>query len=384
MVLQQIEAEILPSARLSHYETPSASVAIVEGDELETHVFTTGDENSETLYLADSNSKSITSIGVARLVDQGLLSFEDKITDYVDAESFLHDPDSGHMIQHVTIRMLMTHTSGLVKKNICDHSGMPDFAGHACWQFNHFPGSKWHYDNAFGLVQQAMEKVAGKAFPDLMRDLVTKPLGMTRTFWGNLATTEMNFARPHFKGVEVSLPQPYHQAELSTYGMWTTASDLLRAISAVQKSLQASSSFLSQATAEFMLITGARPMRAIGESPEQLGLGWFVTSAAFGHRGCRQTNGYHSYFFGFHGQEARGLQFTSCAIMTNAFEGLQPIRDLINAVMYLKRWPRQLIMPSNLGIDAALPRAAPAKTLIDSSWADWRGTWSRGSQQGCE
>lgn len=195
------------------------------------------------------------------------------------------------MIEHVTIHMLMTRMSGLIQTPVCDHSAMPEFTGHACWHFGHFPGTKWYYDNAFSIVQQAMEHVTGQTFPDIMRELVAIPLGMARTFWGELATSETNYAKPHFRRVQVPLPAPYHQAELSVYGMWTTASDMLRAISAVQKSLRASTSFLSQASAEFILIKGATPMRAVGGCLEQLGLGWFVTPTVFGHRGCRQTNG---------------------------------------------------------------------------------------------
>lgn len=212
-VLQQIEADILPSTKLNQHETPSAFVAILQGETLEAQVFTTDLENPETLYLADSVSKAITSIGVARLVDQGLLSFEDGITDYVEAESFLHHRESEAMVHHVTIQMLMTHTSGLVKNTYCDHSGIPDFAGHACWHFGHLPGSKWHYDDAFGLVQRVMEKVTGKPFPELMRDLVAGPLGMTRTFWGELPASETNLAMPHLKGVQ--RPVPRHTTKLN-------------------------------------------------------------------------------------------------------------------------------------------------------------------------
>lgn len=133
-----------------------------------------------------------------------------------------------------------------------------------------------------------------------------------------------------------------------------------------------------------MLTKGAISSQSNGECSKPFGLGWFVTPTVFGHRGGRHEYGYHSYFFAFHGQEMGDLQLTSMAVMTNASEGLQVIRGLVNAVMYLKGWPRQKFMPSNLGIDASLPWAAPLMMPADSSWKDWRGTWSRGSQRGCK
>lgn len=228
-VFQHIEGSILPSANISRYNATSASVAILDNGVLQTHVLTANEENSDTLYMADSNSKAITALGVARLVDQGLLTFTDKIADFVDTATYLHHPECGDMIQQVTIEMLLTHMSGLVRKTTCDHSQMPGFSGRSCWHFAHFPGTKWHYDDAFSLVQYAMEKVTGKTYPELMQDLVADPLDMSRTFWGQLPAEETNFAKPHFQGSEVKLPPAFHPAELSAYGMWTTPSDMLRA-----------------------------------------------------------------------------------------------------------------------------------------------------------
>lgn len=218
-ILREIEANILPSTKISQCGAPSASVAMSEGEHLEAHVFTTNGEDFETLFLADSNAKSITSIGVARLVDQGLLNYNDKIIDHMDAETFLHYPKSGELVQYVTIQMLLTYTSGMVKKDTCDHAHMREFTGHACWHFSHFPGSKWYYDDAFGLLQMAMDKVTAQPFQNVMKDYVTEPLGMTRTTWGHLPGNEINLAKPHFRGVEVPLPSTYHQAESSTHAM---------------------------------------------------------------------------------------------------------------------------------------------------------------------
>ncbi len=386
-VLQEIEHHILPSTQIaSHYGTPSASIAILENDDLETHVFGQNNEDCKTLYLADSLSKPVTAIAVARLVDRGLLTWESKLADFANVESFLHHPESASLIRYVTVQMLLTHTSGLVRKSNCDHpSHLHGFSRYACLRFNHLPGSEWHYDNeAYALVQLAMEAVSGKSLLELINDLVARPLRMTRSSWGRLPPEESNYTLPHHAGKQLPLRTTFHDAELSTRGMWSTPSDLLKVISASQKSLLGSSSFLRQETARHLLIDGVRSTKSVGESPQGLGVGWFVTSSTFGHRGGAAGDGHHCYMFGFHGGTVPELQNTSFAAMTNSSEGIVAIRAILNAVMYLKLWPRQQLMPSSLGLDDTPPCAAPDTASLDSQWQEWVGKWARDSQRGCK
>lgn len=61
--------------------------------------------------------------------------------------------------------------------------------------------------------------------------------------------------------------------------------------------------------------------------------------------------------------------------MTNSLLGLETIRPVVSAVMYLKGWPRQKLMPSSLGVDDYVPYAAPVGTVVDSCWLEWKGDW---------
>lgn len=388
-VLQQIESQILPSAQIKSYGCPSASVAILSNGALQTHVFGTGIESPRTLYRADSGSKPITAIAIARLVDQGLLKWDDRIADFADVKSFLHHPESTSLIKHVTIEKLLNHTSGLAKKAVCDHPSHAQaqgFARHACLQFNHFPGSKWWYDgDAFALVQLAMEKVCGKPFPELMRELVVAPLGLKRTVWGALEAEETDYAKQHVHSLAYRAEdQGLNASELCTTGMWSTPSDLVKIMFALQQSLRGTTSFLRHETARHILVDSAVSMQDTGENVESLGLGWFATRTAFGHRGCRVGSGFHCYFFGFHGDEMPGLETTSMAIMTDSITGDQAMRVMTNAVMYMRRWPRQKQLPSNISIDASTPCAAPATAALGPGWQQWIGEWEKDAQRGCK
>ncbi|KAM0713480.1 hypothetical protein Q7P37_010442 [Cladosporium fusiforme] len=383
-VLKDIEAHILSSERIAEYLTPSASIAILDEHGLETHVLTNGPESPDTFYLADSVSKPITSVAIARLVDQGLLKFDSKIADFVDAESFLHHPESAGLIHHVTVEMLLTHTSGLIGKATCkDPSHVSGFTKGECLQFSAFPGSKWHYESdAFAVVQLLMEKVCAKPIHKLMEDLVAAPLGLERALWApKPPLEESNYAQPHREGVQMSNRLKIRPSQLASGGMWTTPSDLLKVMLAVQKSLQGTGSFLQPATTRYMLLDGGFP-RSPPPLAEFAALGWFTSSNVLAHRGGKFNGGYHSYMFGFHGSDMPGLETTSCAIMTNSIEGLGAIQALINAIMYMKRWPRQKIMLSNLAIDSAVPCHAPEGTVVDPQWVEWCGDWAIGARRG--
>ena len=152
--------------------------------------------DAATLYRIASISKLVTTLGVLRLVEDGRLSLDEDIGTYlgyaVRNPSF---PDAP-----VTMRMLLTHTSSLR-----DDAGyfwpdraLKDALVPAMWSPAHRPGSHFSYANLpWGVAGTVMEKVTGKRFDRLMRDLVIDPLGLTggynpadlsRTSLVNLAT----------------------------------------------------------------------------------------------------------------------------------------------------------------------------------------------------
>lgn len=61
--------------------------------------------------------------------------------------------------------------------------------------------------------------------------------------------------------------------------------------------------------------------------------------------------------------------------MTNSLLGLESIRPIFSAILYLKGWPRQKLMPSSLGVDDYVPYAATEGTGVDEGWRDWEGKW---------
>lgn len=253
-VLKDIELYLASADRLNDDGVPSASIALLEEPfgPIQSHVITNGYEDPNTLYQACSISKVITALAVAKLIDQGRLSYETKVVDYVDdavLEGIL-DPRTAHLMELVTVGLLVSHRSGLSQHGFAgytDQEEMPTYqqvfagrppANSPRMKFLSFPGSQCSYSGGgFTLVQLLLEKVTNTPFPELMRAVVLEPLGMTRSLFGDLPPEEKNYAKPHTTAYMPSPRGPHHFTELAAAGLWTTPTDLLKAMAAIQHSL---------------------------------------------------------------------------------------------------------------------------------------------------
>ncbi|MEZ4588913.1 MAG: serine hydrolase [Gemmatimonadales bacterium] len=134
-----------------------------------------------------STSKQFTAFAIMLQAQRGKLSLDDDIRKHVpELPSFDHT---------ITVRHLITHTSGLREfLNLLTMSGRR--LDHGDWidrgelieivkrqpKLQNEPGTEWNYNNtAFGLAALIVERTSGKDFPTFMREDVFEPLGMTGT-----------------------------------------------------------------------------------------------------------------------------------------------------------------------------------------------------------
>jgi len=132
-----------------------------------------------SFYLA-SVSKQFTTMAVMILKERGELSYDDKLSDF-----FADFPDYA---DKVTIRHMMTHTSG-----IPDHYGLNAYkvglnnddvfellVKQEALDFE--PGSQFSYSNGgYVLLSMIVEKVSGEPFHEFMKTNIFTPLEMTST-----------------------------------------------------------------------------------------------------------------------------------------------------------------------------------------------------------
>lgn len=131
----------------------------------------------ETIFQSGSMGKQFTATAVMMLVEEGKLSLDDKITKFF--------PDGPEAWRNITVRQLLTHTSGL--GDYPDNFDLRrDYTEDELVQrikttpLAFQPGEKWSYSNlGYVMLGVLIHKVSGKFYGDFLQERVFKPIGMT-------------------------------------------------------------------------------------------------------------------------------------------------------------------------------------------------------------
>jgi CubicO group peptidase (beta-lactamase class C family) len=147
--------------------------------------------NKNTVFPVASISKWVTSFGVLKLVEQGKLDLDKPVDDYLTR---WHLPKSEFDNKKVTVRKLLSHSSGLVddlgyggfspnetvqtieesliKASDTDYSDGVAIVGYE-------PGSKYMYSGAgYTILQLLIEEISDQSFQEYMTQEVFEPLKM--------------------------------------------------------------------------------------------------------------------------------------------------------------------------------------------------------------
>lgn len=142
----------------------------------------------KTLCSICSISKLFTSIAIMKLYDEGKLRLDDSVTDilpwYNLEQQFV---DSGP----ITIRSLLSHSSGLPRENAFSHWNGPNFSFPTKDQIKSmlanqktlYPASTYYqYSNlALTLLGYVVEEVSGKPFEEYVQNNILLPLELSNT-----------------------------------------------------------------------------------------------------------------------------------------------------------------------------------------------------------
>jgi len=141
---------------------------------------------SETVFEAGSISKQFTAAAAVLLALDGKLGLADDVRQYV--------PELPAYERPITIRHLLTHTSGLRDwGDIAALAGWPrgsraythdhvlDILGRQR-ALNYPPGDRYSYTNSgYNLLAATVSRVSGQPFASFSRERLFKPLGLTST-----------------------------------------------------------------------------------------------------------------------------------------------------------------------------------------------------------
>tara|TARA_R110002073_G_scaffold56835_9_gene144454 strand:+ start:6557 stop:8047 length:1491 start_codon:yes stop_codon:yes gene_type:complete len=239
---QSLENKI---AELDHYienaftvwNPPGLAVTVVKDGEI---IFKKGygvrtletDNNVDehTLFVCASTTKAFTAAGLAMLVDDGKIKWDDHVINYLP-DFQLYDP---YITRELTIRDLLTHRSGLGNTDYL-WSWMTISGDSALYKMREVKPtyslrSSFIYQNLMYLAAgKVIEKVNRQSWESFLKERIYNPLGMHETF----ATYEMvkekeNKADAHmtFEGETIKIDQLVADEIGPAGSMWSSINDM--------------------------------------------------------------------------------------------------------------------------------------------------------------
>jgi CubicO group peptidase (beta-lactamase class C family) len=246
-----------------------------------------------------SLTKQFTAIGILQLKYAGKLTLDDKLSHWFPAMV-------KHIADNVTIKQLLTHTSGIVdhyaytNTNGMRHAHNADvFEAIKNIDSTYFaPGTSFRYSNtAFCLLALIIEKASGQVYADYMQQHIFKPSGMLHTsIWAEDANTpnkvtgyDIDSATKKFipSGAEEHI---FFSTE-GDGGIYTSIDDYLKWFAALQGGKIFNNAMVNEARSLHFTIDAT--------TRTGYGYGWFVgagtTPAKVYHSGS--NGGYRTYSF---------------------------------------------------------------------------------------
>jgi CubicO group peptidase (beta-lactamase class C family) len=261
--------------------------------------------NLNTIFELMSVSKQFTAMGIVLLKEQGKLSYDDPISQYLPSLEKYSD---------ITLRHLMNHTSGLPdyeelldslldKSTIATNKDIVQIL-----QKNNVirlfePNSTYQYaQTGYALLASIIEVVSKEKYPDFMKSNIFKPLGMKNTFvhthrlnpkkiknyalgyvQDSLKKYVLPDALPDFRGVV------FHDGVIGGRGIHSTLSDLLIWDKALKNNQLISQKVFDEIYSPAILKNGDKSDYGFGMKIENSPLNGHIlrhTGGSFGYATC--------------------------------------------------------------------------------------------------
>ena len=223
---EDTDAEEFVSDYTSRHGLPGASYAMVKDGEVVT-TGASGDVATDTPLAIGSVSKSFTAFAVLQLVDSGDVDLDAPITDYLPDFSI-----RGADASAITVRMLLSHTSGLPNPTIVPATGsLEDAVAHiADLEAASEPGSTHAYSNFnYRTLGRLVEVVDGHDFDTYLDENIFTPLGMDDTTSVITAGDRTGLDAGHITAYGLSLQLPELAADIGgSGGVISTAEDMAK------------------------------------------------------------------------------------------------------------------------------------------------------------
>ena len=221
------------------------AITLLEDGKVSKNYFYSIDQpiNENTVFPVASISKWVTSFGILKLVEQGKLDLDEPVDTYLTR---WHLPESDFDNSKVTVRKLLSHSSGLVddlgyngfppnetvqsiEESLTKASDTDYFDGIVIVGYE--PGSAYMYSGAgYTILQLVIEERTGQSFQEFMTQTVFQPLQMDNS---TFVLTE----KPHIQLAQI-FKNDGTTREMNTFtalaaaSLFTTSADLSKFLKA--------------------------------------------------------------------------------------------------------------------------------------------------------
>src|SRR5262245_10900164 len=219
----ELQAQV--SVLANELEIPGAMVGVVFGDDDHGafHGVTSVEDplpvDEHTLFQNGSTGKTYTSTAILQLVERGEMDLDAPVRTYVP-ELKLKDEQ---VARDVTVLQLLNHTAGwdgdLFEDTGEGADALDKYVANMANIEQVTPlGATVSYNNAsLGLAGLVLEKVTGKMYEQVIRELVLEPLGMTRSFFFAKEVMTYRFVNGHKRSQDgtIEITRPW---DMGRYG----------------------------------------------------------------------------------------------------------------------------------------------------------------------
>jgi len=377
-MIQQLPSAAEMQERLAawaaQYLVPGAALAWMHGDEVQSaaagtiNVETGVPVTPDTLFQIGSITKLYTTTLVMQLVDEGRIELD------APATAYLPDLRFGDGAAPITVRHLLTHTSG-VDGDFFDDFGRGDdavaryVAASAKLEQLFAPGAMWSYCNAgFVVLGRIVETLTGQTWDEALKLRLLAPLGATRTVTLPEDALLHTTAAGHrvSPSLEIRLAKPWGMARAAGPAGATPCSTVADLLTFAKMHLDGGVSgdgarILAASSVAAMQEPQAALPPAPGEFASRWGLGWMLFDW-----GGRRVIGHDGGTIG----QAASLRILpderfAVAIVTNSISG----GLLASSVM---RW----LFEETMGVEVP-PRPEPPESPPAFDLAPYAGVYER-------
>ncbi|HEX3619881.1 MAG TPA: serine hydrolase domain-containing protein, partial [Candidatus Udaeobacter sp.] len=287
-------------AQIKRLHVPGASIAIVRDGHITkaqgygfANLELRSPATKETVYEIGSTSKQFAATAIMMLVEEGKVRLDDTITKYF--------PEAPQTWRAITIRHLLTHTSG-IQNHVAVPHWLDVFRTNLAFQtapsrdellkmffklpLEFQPGETWAYDNTgYYLLGIIIEKASGKSYWQFLDERIFKPLGMNATRSTDPLPIVRNRAsgyewkNDHFENRPVLLPA----IAFSAGSLLSTVEDMAKWDAALYTEKLLKRSSLDQMWTPPATNDGT-------DAPFNYGFGWFIENY-HGHRLVQHSGG---------------------------------------------------------------------------------------------